>query len=115
MIKSTYLFLPGFEDIAIVKEEWLHLINAAWCNEDEIEDRKESELHRESAVPYLPKGETTEKGCKDMKDDLVPHVVLGSLLVSARPPILRRHTGERQIWIDRRLVTILNWNQYEVA
>ena len=74
--KSTYLLLPGFEYITIVKEEWLHLVNAARCNEDEIEDSKEPELHSESTVSHFPEGETTEEGCKDMKDDLVPHVVL---------------------------------------
>lgn len=76
MVRSTYLFLPSFEDIPIVQEERLHLVNTTRRNENKIEDGKEPELHGECAISHFPEGEATEEGCEDMKHDLIPHVVL---------------------------------------
>lgn len=60
-----------------MQEERLHLVDTAGSDEDEIENRKESQLKVESAVADLPEGESTEKCREDMEDNLVPHVVLG--------------------------------------
>jgi hypothetical protein len=54
----------------------LHLIDAARGNENEIKNGKETQLEGESSISNLPEGETAEKSCENMEDDLVPHVVL---------------------------------------
>lgn len=60
-----------------MQKERLHLINTAWGDEDEVENRKESQLKVESAVSDLPEGESTEECGENMENDLVPHVILG--------------------------------------
>lgn len=61
-----------------MQEEWLHLVNATRRNEDEIKDGEEPQLKSKSAVSHLPEGESAEERGKDMKEDFVPHIVLGT-------------------------------------
>ena len=74
--QGTDLFLSGLKDITAMQEERLHLVNTAWSDENEVENRKKSQLKRKTAVSDLPEGESTEKGSEDMQEDFVPHVVL---------------------------------------
>lgn len=73
---ASYLLLPRLEDIPIVKEEWLHLVDTSWCDEDEIEDGEQSKLQGEGAVSDFPEGETAEQTSKDVENNLVPHIIL---------------------------------------
>lgn len=41
-----------------------------------LTDSKKSQLHVECAVAHFPKGEAAEQGCKNVQDDLIPHVIL---------------------------------------
>lgn len=75
--RRTHLFLSGFKYITTMQEKRLHLVNTARGDEDEVENRKQSQLKVKTAVSDLPEGETTEKCCENMEDDLVPHVILG--------------------------------------
>jgi hypothetical protein len=59
-----------------VQEERLHLVNTAWGNKDEIEDGKKPELKGKGAISNFPKGKAAKKRSEDVKNDLVPHVVL---------------------------------------
>lgn len=43
-IKCTHLFLPGLKEVAVVKEEWLHLIDTSGSNEDEVEYSEQAQL-----------------------------------------------------------------------
>lgn len=74
---GTHLFLSGLKYVTTMQEERLHLVDTAGGDEDEIENRKESQLKVESAVSDLPESESTEKCREDMENDFVPHVVLG--------------------------------------
>lgn len=60
-----------------MQEERLHLVDTAWGDENEVENRKKSQLKGESAVSDLPEGESTEECGENMEKDLVPHVILG--------------------------------------
>jgi hypothetical protein len=77
----TNLLFTRFKDVTIRQEKGLHLNDTAWGHEDEIENGKESQLERESAISNLPEGETTEESRKNVKNDLVPHVILEKKLV----------------------------------
>jgi hypothetical protein len=72
----TNLLFACFENVPISQEERLHLVNAAWGDEDEIENGKESQLEAESPVSDFPEGETAEKSRKHVENNLVPHIVL---------------------------------------
>jgi hypothetical protein len=79
---QTYLFLSGFKNVPVMQEEGLHLIDTTRRHEDKVEDREQTKLQRKCAIAHFPKGETAEKGCKNVQNDLVPHIVLHLL---ARP------------------------------
>jgi hypothetical protein len=72
----THLFLSGLKNITTIQEEGLHLIDAAWGDEDEVENRKKSQLKVESAVSNLPEGKAAEECRENVENYLVPHVVL---------------------------------------
>lgn len=59
-----------------MQEEWLHLVDTARGDKNEVENCKKPKLERKGAVANLPESEAAEKSSKDMKNDLVPHVVL---------------------------------------
>jgi hypothetical protein len=59
-----------------MQEKRLHLVNTARGNKDEIENGKKPELKGEGAISNFPKGEAAEKRGENVKNDLVPHVVL---------------------------------------
>lgn len=59
-----------------MQEERLHLINAAWRNEDKIENSEKTELQVEAAISHIPKRESAKKSCKYVKNNFIPHVVL---------------------------------------
>lgn len=86
-VQHTNLLFAGFEDVTIRQEEGLHLVDTAWRNENEIENGKESQLKGECAVSNFPEGEATEKSRENMKDDLVPHVILERVLASKSIPL----------------------------
>ena len=73
---NTDLLLAGLKEIAVVQEERLHLVDASWSHEDEVEDGEDSQLEIERGVSDLPEGETAEEGRKNVKVDFVPHVIL---------------------------------------
>lgn len=75
----THLFLASLEDIAVLQEERLHLIDATRGHENEVEDSEQSQLKGERAVIDLPEGETTKEARKDVKHNLIPHIVLKAL------------------------------------
>lgn len=72
----TCLLLSRLKQVSVVQEIRLHLVDTSRSNKDKVEDGKESQLQVESSVANHPECETAEKGCKDVKVDLVPHVVL---------------------------------------
>lgn len=61
-----------------MQEERLHLVDTARGNKDKVEDCKESQLKRESAISNLPESESTEQTGENVKEEFVPHVVLNS-------------------------------------
>lgn len=74
--EGSYLFLTSLEDIPVVQKEWLHLVDTAWSDEDEVEDGKETHLHRKSAIAHFPEGKAAKESCEDVQDYLIPHIVL---------------------------------------
>jgi len=72
----TNLLFAGLENIPILQEEGLHLIDASRGNENEVEDGEKPQLERESPIFNIPKSETTEECCEDVKNDLIPHIIL---------------------------------------
>lgn len=59
-----------------MQEKWLHLVDTARGNEDKVENGEKSQLQGESTISDLPEGKSTEKGGEDMKNHLVPHIIL---------------------------------------
>lgn len=80
-----------------MQEERLHLVDTTRGNKDEVEDGKESQLKRESAISNLPKRESTEETGKYMEEELVPHVVLVFVSIDFSLQIQVQRTGDRQI------------------
>lgn len=79
---QKYLFLPNFENVAIMQEKWLHLVDTSGSNENEIEDGKQTELQIKGAVSHLPKCETTEQRCKYVENNLIPYIILKAVSAS---------------------------------
>lgn len=73
---GTDLLLPSLKQITVVQEERLHLVDAAWCHKDEVEDGKDTQLQVERAIPDFPKREAAEESCENVQVDLVPDVIL---------------------------------------
>ena len=63
---NTDLFLAGLKEISVVQEEGLHLVDASWGHEDEVEDGKDTQLKVEGGVSDLPEGEAAEESRKDV-------------------------------------------------
>ena len=72
------LLLASLEYVPVVQKERLHLVDTARGDEDEVENGKETKLHRECAIAHFPKGEAAKEGCKDVQDNLIPHIVLSN-------------------------------------
>lgn len=75
-IRRTDLLLARLKQIAVPQKEGLHLIDTSRSDEDEVEDRKDSELEIKGAVPDLPECEAAEKSSENVQVDLVPDVIL---------------------------------------
>lgn len=71
-----YLFLASLENVSVMQEEWLHLVDTSWGDENEVKDGEETKLHGEGSIAHFPECETAEESCKDVQDNLIPHVVL---------------------------------------
>jgi hypothetical protein len=61
-----------------VQKERLHLVDAARCHKDKVEDGKDTQLKIEGAIPNFPEREGTEKGRENVQVYLVPDVILRS-------------------------------------
>jgi hypothetical protein len=59
-----------------VQKERLHLVDAARCHKDEVEDGKDTQLKIEGAIPNFPEREAAEKSRKNVQVNLVPDVIL---------------------------------------
>lgn len=95
----TNLLFTGLKNIPIVQEERLHLIDASRGNENKVENSEKPQLERERTIFNIPKCETAEECCEDVKVDLIPHVILeniSELALLLAGKIVER-TGERQI------------------
>lgn len=98
-IGATHLLLPGLKQVTVMKEEWLHLVDTPWGNEDEIENGKQTELKIERAIAHHPESKPAKQRCKYVENYLIPHVVLitqvrnqSSIFDTMEP------TGDRHIW-----------------
>lgn len=75
VVALTYLLLPSFKEVAVMEEEWLHLVYTAWSHKNEIEYGEKTQLKIESTIVHLPEGKPTEESSKNMKDDFIPHII----------------------------------------
>lgn len=88
----THLLFAGLENIAVVQEEWLHLVDTCRSDENEVEDSEEPKLEVKRAVSHFPKCETAEQGCEDMQNDLAPDIVLDNVQSSLHGVVQRAIT-----------------------
>lgn len=82
--KQTYLLLSRLKQVSVMQEIRLHLVDTSRSNKDKVEDGKESELQVESSVTDHPECEAAEEGGKDVKVDLVPHIILQQVSAAQR-------------------------------
>lgn len=78
----TNLLFAGLEDVAIVQEEWLHLVDTSRSDKNEVEDSEETELEVKRAITHFPEGKTAEQSCEDMENDFAPDIVLDNVQYS---------------------------------
>lgn len=69
------LLLSRFEDVSVLDEQWLELVDAARCNEHEVEDRHHAELKIVGTIAELPECKASEETVGHVDSDFVPDVV----------------------------------------
>ena len=72
----TNLLLPSLKNISVLQKERLHLIDAAWCHENEVENSKKAQLECERPISDLPESKPAKESRKNVQNYFIPHVVL---------------------------------------